>query len=99
MGSNRRELLSELEQAKNSLRASKRKEEALKKQSKNLIEAMKPLLPRIRTWAAMPLPEESNAFKVMTVGDCRRLLAALDGVDDASTPLEQASPSSTLDEP
>ena len=81
-------LLSELEATKQALRASEKR----MRRATQGIGLLAGALPRLETWALMPLPDEANAARVLTVGECRALVRALRDQDDTAESAEDAAP-------
>jgi hypothetical protein len=79
MMAKRNEILSELENTRQALRASEKRGRRAVRRSRDLEKVLEPIKQRMEMWANMPLPDEQNAAKVMTIGDCRKLLALLNG--------------------
>jgi len=86
----RSSLLSELQDTKQALMASERRGRRAVRRLRDIEKTIEPLLTRIRFWAQMPLPDDANAAKVLTVGQCRVLCGLLDAAnDDDASPGEE----------
>ena len=72
-----RDIISDLHNTKRALLASERKQRRATKQFRNLEKILEPIVAKMELWASMPLADEANAFKVLTVGQCRELLRVL----------------------
>lgn len=79
MTSNRRNVLAEMEQLKEALRASERRAKREAKRRRDLEGVLTSLTERMKFWADSPLPDENNAARIMTVGECRRIVSILEG--------------------
>lgn len=83
-------LISELHDTKQALQASERRARRAVKRLRDLEKAMSPVLERVSFWAETPLPDDANAAKVLTVGQCRRLRLLLSG--DVNSEPEELEP-------
>jgi hypothetical protein len=77
MARNRNELLTELEHAKQALIASEKRGRRSVRRLRALETALAPIVSRLELWANSRLSDSDNAPRLMTIGDCRKLLALL----------------------
>jgi hypothetical protein len=77
LGKKRSEILAELANGKQALISSEKRGRKAVQRLRELEKIFVPMKDRLQTWAESPLADEANAAKVLSVGDCRKLLRLL----------------------
>jgi hypothetical protein len=82
----RNDLVAELHNAKEALLASERRGKKATKRLRDIEKALEPIVHRMDVWATSHLADTDNAPRLMTVGECRRLLSILRDDNDNAVP-------------
>lgn len=77
MGKKRGDLLSDLSQAKQALIASERRGRKAVRRLRDIEKVFEVLLPKMKSWTALPVSDEAPA-RCLTTGDVRKLLLLLE---------------------
>ena len=76
MSGNRNELLSELKQAKDALRASEKRGRKAVTRMREVEKVFGPLLPKLENWTSLPVSDDAPC-RAITTGEARALVTLL----------------------
>ena len=80
MASKRTDLLADLQKTKQQLDASEKRGRRAVQKARDLEKVLNNVKSRMQLWADSPLADEANAARVLTVGDCRKILSTLNDI-------------------
>ena len=90
MAGKRSELLADLHTTQQALRAAEKRSSRAVRRFRELEAALDAIKPALQFWSDSPQPDDANASRIMTVGQCRRLLTALSSERPADEPEPQS---------
>lgn len=78
MSSKHSQTLADLHNTKAALAASEKRSRKATRKLREIENVLKPIISKMRYWSESPLGEDANAARLATIGECRRVIGALE---------------------